>query len=303
MLRLIKHPKGDFAPGNLEARIAAGVGGSDAPVICGEDPYNTPIRAAAIYSGQFKREENACMWWGHQKEPAMLALARRDGIQAQRVNHVLVHHNPERSFMYAHLDGRVLKTDQIIECKLVSDRMRHHWGTPGTDQIPPWVYVQCQHNMDVTRAKSCLVIALFGGNDQQYYRVTHNQAVCEQIAALEKAWLEKVQNKEPLEPLDRDDLLLLHGKGEGRSVSANDDIFSKITARENIRQKIKDLEQEKQDLELKICSYMGAAHFLTYGKERVVSLTPSNARAGRSLRINSRRLKAAMQGGLENVPN
>jgi len=126
------------------------IGGSDAPVIAGEigSRYDLWLEK----TGQLRPgKQNAAMVAGSYLERGLVDWAADEiGVEIVRDVPTLVHSDGVRA---ANLDGLV-PAEAIVEAKLsgfMSGRVFEGelWGTPGTDQVPPRVVLQCQHNMMV----------------------------------------------------------------------------------------------------------------------------------------------------------
>jgi putative phage-type endonuclease len=199
-------------PADLDERRAFlerrqhGIGASDAAAVLGLSPWGTPL---SVYHSKVDpipddvSPGSLPMWLGLRLEDIVAELfTARTGLATRGDNR---HHtHPEDPWLVAHLDFRVLgQPDQLVECKTQSSRTG--WGDDGTDDIPVYYWIQCQHEMLVTGAKLTHVPVLFGLYDFKVYVVQRDEAFLEtwRVAAAE-FWHEHVEARVP-PPLGGDD--------------------------------------------------------------------------------------------------
>jgi len=154
----------------LEAR-QAGIGASDAAAVLGLSPWGTPL---SVYHDKVEpigdlTPGSLPMWLGLRLEGVVAELfTARTGKLVRSDNRTHVH--PEDSWMICHLDYRVRGApDELIECK--TQNSRAGWGEEGTDDIPVYYWIQCQHELFVTGAQRVHVPVLFGLYDFRTYEV------------------------------------------------------------------------------------------------------------------------------------
>lgn len=105
------------------------------------------------------------------------------------------------------------KTGKIVaigEAKTTVDTLG--WGTPGTDEMPPGVLIQCLwHMFHWPEIDVCVVPVLFGGFKFcfEHYVIHRDQAVIDEIVKRCHAWYQRhIVNAEELTPDHRDSDLL-----------------------------------------------------------------------------------------------
>src|SRR5690606_24085021 len=103
----------------LQAR-RRGIGGSDAAVIAGVDPFRSPIRLWMEKRGEIQEEPaGEAAEWGLLLEPVIAAeFERRTGKRVRRRNAILQH--PEHEWMLANIDREIVGEDAILEIKTTS---------------------------------------------------------------------------------------------------------------------------------------------------------------------------------------
>lgn len=160
------------------------VGSSDAPAIVGVDPFRTATDVywskvtdlAQVEKASFElgnRLEGAIIDWAgdqlHMPIERDVRVVALDGVRA------------------ANLDGRVLGRAWGIEAKYSSQPEK--WGEPGTDDIPPRVSVQCQHQMAVADLELVWVPVLlsnvYSGLEFRMYQVERDDRIIEELTKQE----------------------------------------------------------------------------------------------------------------------
>lgn len=171
-----------------------GIGGSDASVIVGLNPWKSLVSLWMEKTGQTDPadlSDNEKVYWGTQLE-AMVAdeFTKRTGKKVRRCG-VLQHE--ELPFLLASVDRLVVGEDAGLECKTASGYMEKEWEG---DEIPDAYFVQCQHYMLVTGAERWYIAVLIGGNKFVWKCVERSEDDIKALLEAEKAFWRKVETKE-----------------------------------------------------------------------------------------------------------
>lgn len=109
-----------------------GIGGSDASVILGVNPYRSVRKLWLDKTGQGlteTAEEKECAYWGHRLEDIVRTeFAERSGFKVETVPYLLRH--DQYHFMQANLDGMVndpVYGNCVFEAKTVSAYKAEKW--------------------------------------------------------------------------------------------------------------------------------------------------------------------------------
>ena len=104
-----------------------GIGSSDAAAAVGLNPYLSPLELWMIKTGRDQDlpkpdpfDEASPIYWGSLLEPIVARhYTKHTGRKVRRINAVLQHPDPDKSWMLANLDYTVVGGDevQILECK------------------------------------------------------------------------------------------------------------------------------------------------------------------------------------------
>jgi predicted phage-related endonuclease len=106
--------------------------------------------------------------------------------------------HPSRDWQGATVDR--FARDRIVELKAYRflERGDDGWGEPGTDQVPPYILCQVQHQMAVTGHRVADVAVLVGGQDLDVYTVERSAEFVERLVHVEvEFWKFVVRREEP----------------------------------------------------------------------------------------------------------
>lgn len=175
-----------------------GIGGSDASVIAGVNPYRSVFQLWKEKTGQEEPEEKDSEYthFGSLLEPVIKReFTRRTGLKVR--NRYAILQSEEYPFMLADLDGIIYEDHKmcIFEAKTASAYKKEIW-----EQGVPLEYLyQIQHYMAVTGAEKTYIAALVGGNHFLYHEVSRDEAMIQDIIQMEKDFWENhvLTGKEP----------------------------------------------------------------------------------------------------------
>ena len=170
-------------------------------------------------------DDQSPMYWGTLLEPIVAAhYTRRTGHKVRRVNAVLQH--PEHSWMLANLDREVTGAAdvQILECKTAGIHGSRLWR----DGVPEYVQLQVMHQLAVTGKQAADVAVLIGGQELQVFRIERDEALIEQLIALEQQFWGYVERDQqpPADGSDSADLALrcLYPRDSGTTLDLSSDL-------------------------------------------------------------------------------
>ena len=185
----------------LEVR-KQGIGSSDAATACGLNPYMSMLELWMIKTGRTQPNIDddssgvARLYWGKQLEPLVAEYySLHTNNKVRRVNAVLQHPDPDKSFMLANLDYAVVGSDevQILECKTAGEYGARLWR----DGVPLYVLCQVQHQLAVTGKQAAHVCVLICGHETKIFKVTRSKSVIEYLVKAERYFWECVETDTP----------------------------------------------------------------------------------------------------------
>lgn len=168
-----------------------GIGGSDASVILGENPWRSVLQLweEKTGDGAVTDQGNEYTYWGNVMEPIIRKeFMIRTGLKV-RQKHAMIFH-VMFPFMFADVDGIV--TDEngekcIFEAKIASQYKEKDWETG----IPKEYYLQVQHYLEVCGMEKAYVAVLIGGNNFKIYTVIRDREVIAELLCKEREFWEE----------------------------------------------------------------------------------------------------------------
>lgn len=207
------------------------IGASDCPVICGVDPYRTPIQLWEEKISGKKQFVSSAMRRGTELESVA-----RDLIQKSHcaIYIPIVVQSDQYDWMIASLDGYDEERQKILEIKCPNEetfiKVAHFSDVP-----IHWLY-QMQHQMFVTGLQECS-LAVFNGTYCAEVCVKRDNVLIEEIITKEQAFYDSLINFDPPSgPLPK--------KEDGETMEA---VLAAVELRDKIaskRNELKELEEE-----------------------------------------------------------
>lgn len=238
-----------------------GIGGSDAPAICGVSRWGNPLSVYLEKTGDGQEQQDAqnnYQYWGTVLEPIIAEeFSRRTGWKVRRVNAILQH--PTYPWMLANIDREVLHPEfgsVGLECKNVSQYLAKAWR----DGVPEEYQVQCHHYMMVTGAKKWYIAALVGGNDFVIQLIERDPELESALFKIEHDFWTMVEQKTP--PAIDDDgrlLPLVFRKREDDVIVLPDTLTGKISEYHAVSEEIQRLTKVRDQLRDELVQTLDAA--------------------------------------------
>lgn len=230
----------------------AGIGGSDVGAILGVNKYKTAfqvyIEKTEILSEVNEQSEAA--YWGDQFEDIVAKeFEKRTGKKVRRDRKHYKH--SEHPFMLANIDRRIVGENAILECKTANQYLASEWKD---DEIPASYLLQVQHYICVTNADKAYIACLIGGQKFIWKEIKRDDELIEIIIKAEKDFWKLVEDKTP-PALDGSSAAEKYLKErfkdvqEGTKVALDSEYKEIIKEYLNLKEQIKELEQQSNCLE------------------------------------------------------
>ena len=185
----------------LEAR-AIGIGGSDAAVIMGMNPYKSPYQLWLEKTGQVDPPDlsgNQYVYWGTKNESNIADWFQEE--TGKKVKRLGTLRSKEYPFMLANVDRTVVGENAGLEIKTAGVSQYRKWKD---DEIPDAYYCQCLHYMAVTGADYWYIAVLLGGNEAKWKRIERNEEDIQHLIIAETDFWKLVETRTP-PPVDGSD--------------------------------------------------------------------------------------------------
>lgn len=266
-----------------------GIGGSDASVIVGLNPWKSPFALWLEKTGQAEAEDlsdNERVYWGNVLEETVAReFTKRTGKKVQRRG--LLQHDTI-PFLLASVDRLVLGENAGLECKTANGFAAKAWNG---DNVPDAYYVQCQHYMAVTGCDKWYIAALIGGNHFVWKEIPRNDDDIKALLKAETEFWRKVETKEMPEVDGSESCtqaLEERFSGGAPAIELPSEADKIFLALDGLKESAKSIKAQIDEQENKLRAMLGDAEAGTTADGRRVTW---KTQAGRTT-IDSKRLKA-----------
>lgn len=229
-----------------------GIGGSDVGAILGVNKWKTPFQIYLDKTQEIKEveESSEAAYWGTKLEDMVAReFAKVTGKKVRRDTRHFV--SKKYPFMVANIDRRVVGEKAILECKTVNQFGAKEWEG---EEVPASYLVQVQHYIYVTEAEKAYIACLIGGQKFIWKEIKRDDELIEMIINAEKDFWKLVEEKTP-PALDGSSAAEKYLKErfkdvqEGTKVALDSEHKEMIEEYLNLKEQIKELEQETKALE------------------------------------------------------
>ena len=172
-----------------------GIGGSDAAVIMGMNPYKSPYQLWLEKTGQAEAPDlsgNQYVYWGTKNEANIADWFQEE--TGKKVKRLGTLRSKEYPFMLANVDRTVVGENAGLEIKTAGVRQYRKWKD---DEIPDAYYCQCLHYMAVTGAGYWYIAVLLGGNEAKWKRIERNEEDIQHLIMAETDFWKLVEARTP----------------------------------------------------------------------------------------------------------
>jgi putative phage-type endonuclease len=188
----------------LEER-RSGIGGSDAAVILGINPYKDIYELYLDKLGALPEDfdtgehlKESRYWGSVLEQPVCDRYAEETGYKVQKANQLI--RSKEHPFMLANIDRKVVGEDRRIGFEAKTAARPDGWGESGSDEIPPYIMCQVQHYLAVTGYDLWDLGVLIGNRDYRQYRIRPIESIISQLVEAEEEFWDRVTAQLPPEP-------------------------------------------------------------------------------------------------------
>jgi predicted phage-related endonuclease len=117
------------------------------------------------------------------------------GNRVRKINAVLQHPDPDKSWMLANIDREVMGAVdvQILECKTAGEFGARLWR----DGVPDYVVCQVQHQLAVTGKAAADVCVLVCGQEIRIHRIERDDVLIRRLIELERQFWHYVETDTP----------------------------------------------------------------------------------------------------------
>lgn len=250
-----------------------GIGGSDASVIAGVNPFCSIFELWMDKTGQAEagEAESEHIHFGNVLEPVVRKeFMRRTGLKVRRKMALL--QSTEHPFMLADLDGVIYENGKmcIFEAKTASAYKKEAWEKG----VPLEYQYQVQHYMAVTGAEKTYIAALVGGNAFIYHEVYRDEGMIKRIIRMEREFWEHcvLAGQEPEADgsgATADFLDKKYGDSNGKCIELPEEALQLCGQYDELSRRLDELKKEKEAVTNKIKTYLKENESGTVGDRRI----------------------------------
>lgn len=240
-----------------------GIGGSDASVVMGKNPWRSIQQLWEDKTGKTPVQENSneYTYWGNVMEGIIRKeFMNRTGLKVRQKHFMMFH--PQFQFMFADVDGIV--TDErgekcIFEAKTVSQYREEEWRD---GKIPVEYMMQVQHYLAVCEMQKAYIAALIGGNHFIYHTILRDEGmIAELVHAEMQFWNYNVKCDIRPEIDDssatKDFLDKKYRDSVKDSVKLDRSLEAVLKQYQEVESQLKDMEQKKNGLSNQLKAALG----------------------------------------------
>lgn len=239
-----------------------GIGGSDASVILGFNPWKSPFELYIEKTGGEVQEiDNEAIHWGNVLEDVVAQeFSRRTGKKVRRRNQIFKH--KENDWMIANIDRDVVGERALLECKTTNAFNLDAWEG---DEIPPAYMCQLQHYMAVLDYEKAYIAVLIGGQKFIWKEIERDDEFIELMIEHEKNFWENHVLKGVPPEIDGSKsaselLTKMYPEDNGETVMLpSDEAEILIEAIESIKAEVKEKQALQKEYENKLKLLIGEA--------------------------------------------
>lgn len=262
----------------------SGLGASDIPIIMGASPWCTQYKLKLIKTGQLEPDPD--------NEITMAGKCLEDGIGKlyawkfnKKLRAVPRMMHPKHKILWCSLDRKIHGERRFIEIKKVNPFAFASWGEEGSDEIPESYIWQMQAQYASSGYKETAELVAYGSS-LMTYPIPRDEVLIKRLETDAAEWWNEYIIKDNEPPMtSREDVLLKYPHNLGKLKVADFETIGAIDSYKDVRQKIKELEEQKDIHSLNILKAITDADALIDIEENVLATWKARKDGVRMLRV------------------
>lgn len=169
------------------------IGGSDAAIIAGQNPFSSPTMLYLDKLGQVpeRPQSEAARQGTDLEEYVARRFMEQTGKKVHKVNYTIK--NSDYPFAHANIDRKVTGENAGLECKTTSQLNMKKFKD---GEYPANYYVQCQHYMAITGYDKFYLAVLIYSKDFLVFEIERDDDFINSLMTLESDFWKHVQNEQ-----------------------------------------------------------------------------------------------------------
>jgi predicted phage-related endonuclease len=243
------------------------VGGTTIATIMGLNPYSSPYQVWREITQNIVRKQTKYMRAGKKLERIVAEYYAEDTDREVWQPHAPLYVHPEHDFLTAMPDWMSRNSSggvTVLECKTTQKHL---------DQPEPMWFIQAQHYCNVLNLEGCAVAWLERGIDFHWQEYERDDEVISMMVEFASAfWRDNVLGGTPPKLTTADDVVLAFPKHTtGKAIEATEEALAVYYALQGVQQKMKELEEKKEDLQTSLKLLLRDNEALTFDGEALVT--------------------------------
>jgi putative phage-type endonuclease len=256
------------APERITLDRSEFIGGSDVGAILGVSPWTTPFQLYQKKIGALVEEitpaKQRIFDRGHRWEPIVLEMLvdelRERGHEVEVLATNQRYTDPALPFLACELDAELLidGEETNAEMKTANYFAAGAWGAYYSDDIPIYYAAQGMHGLMIKPRRRAVFAAVTGFDERPMVRfMDRDEETIAGIRSKEIEFWERIQNSNPPEPVDPEDVNWLYQRDKGSSIEASDEIVEMVQYLKDKKASAKTQEGQIELLAARIKNFMG----------------------------------------------
>lgn len=257
------------------------IGSSDCAAILGVSPWKSPFALYQEKIGEFCEEitpeKQKIFNRGKRWEPIVIEMLVDEledrGHDVKIITKNQRYINPDYGFLAAEIDLELMLDGQHVngEMKTVHPFAAKDWGEQDTDEIPIYYISQVLHGQMVTGRNKTIVAALIGADDLRVHIVNRDDELIQIIRKKEIEFWDRVQRRDPPEPVTTDDINRLYRVDSGQVMEADAELMELVATAATSKAALKNMEAHIDFLVTKIKARMGESALLMNNGQKLAT--------------------------------
>ncbi len=267
-------------------RRCEGLGASDTAIIMGYSTYKTPYQLYLEKTGVISQDDELTeqQYWGNALEPIIIKRFAEENNADVTFPDTVYH--PDYPFIFANLDGWIESERAVVEAKSANSFMRKEWDMACSDGIPMVYLIQIAKQCAIMNASRGYCAVLIGGMEYKQFIYERDVALEELIIQADIDFWHCVQNGIEPDPISTSDCRL-------KFPTPNPDKVAQSTFKtgnalcelQNVKLKLKRLEQDEDEYKMQLMSHMGTAEYLMGQEGQILATWKANKKGTRVFNI------------------
>ncbi len=256
------------APERINLDRSEFIGGSDVGAILGVSPWTTPFQLYQKKIGALVEEitpaKQRIFDRGHRWEPIVLEMLvdelRERGHEVEVLATNQRYIDPALPFLACELDAELLidGEETNAEMKTANYFAAGAWGAYDSDDIPIYYAAQGMHGLMIKPRRRAVFAAVTGFDERPMVRfMDRDEETIAGIRSKEIEFWERIQNSNPPDPVDPEDVKWLYQRDKGSSIEASDEIVEMVQYLKDKKDSAKTQEGQIELLAARIKNFMG----------------------------------------------